>query len=87
MVKNGILVPQRCVVELQGRFSVMVVSEDNKVENRLVEIGPTIKEFWLIRSGLKPGEKVIYEGLQVVREGQQVQPEVVDIKIPDLTSI
>jgi len=87
LVKNGILVPQRCVMELQGRFSVMVVGQDNKVENRPVEIGPTIKEFWLIRNGLKPGEKVIYEGLQVVREGQQVKPEVVDIKIPDLTSI
>ena len=86
-VKNGILVPQRCVVELQGRFSVMVVGEDNKVENRLVEIGPTVKEFWLIKSGLKTGEKVIYEGLQVVREGMIVQPEVVDIKIPDLRSI
>jgi len=86
-VKNGILVPQRCVVELQGRFSVMVVGEDNKVENRLVEIGPTVKEFWLIKSGLKLGDKVIYEGLQVVREGMMVQPEVVDIKIPDLRSI
>jgi membrane fusion protein (multidrug efflux system) len=86
-VKNGILVPQRCVLELQGKFSVMVVGEDNKVENRVVEIGPTVKEFWLIKDGLKPGEKVIYEGLQVVREGQVVQPELVDIKIPDLRSI
>ena len=86
-VKNGILVPQRCVLELQGKFSVMVVGEDNKVENRVVEIGPTVKEFWLIKDGLKPGEKVIYEGLQVVREGQLVQPELVDIKIPDLRSI
>ncbi len=86
-VKNGILVPQRCVMELQGRFSVMVVGEDKKVENRLVEIGPTVKEFWLIKGGLKPGEKVIYEGLQVVREGQVVEPELVEIKIPDLRSI
>lgn len=86
-VKNGILVPQRCVLELQGKFSVMVVGKDNKVENRGVEIGPTVKGFWLIKDGLKPGEKVIYEGLQVVREGQVVQPELVDIKIPDLRSI
>lgn len=86
-VKNGILVPQRCVMELQGRFSVLVVDEDNKVENRLVEVGPTIKEFWLIKEGLKPGEKVVYEGLQLVREGQTVIPETVEIKIPDLESI
>jgi len=86
-VKNGILVPQRSVLELQGKFSVMVVGEDNKVVNRVVEIGPTVKEFWLIKDGLKAGDKVIYEGLQVVREGQVVQPELVDIKIPDLRSI
>lgn len=86
-VKNGILVPQRCVMELQGIFSVLVVTEDNKIENRQVQVGPTVKQFWLIKEGLKPGEKVVYEGLQVVREGQVVIPEVVDIKIPDLTSI
>ena len=87
VVKNGILVPQRCVVELQGQFNVLVVGEGNKVENRQVQVGPTIKEFWLIKDGLKPGEKVIYEGLQKVREGQVANPEIVDIKIPDLESI
>lgn len=87
VVKNGILVPQRCIMELQGKFSVFVVGEDNKVETRLVQTGPTVKEFWLIKEGLKPGEKVIYEGLQQVREGQVVNPEIVDIKIPDLESI
>jgi len=85
-VKDGILVPQRCVIELQGTFSVMVVDKENKVENRRVQVGPKIKEFWLIKEGLKPGERVIYEGLQVVREGQVVKPETVDIKIPDLYS-
>jgi membrane fusion protein (multidrug efflux system) len=87
VVKSGILVPQRCIMELQGKFSVFVVGEDNKVETRLVQTGPTVKEFWLIKEGLKPGEKVIYEGLQQVREGQVVNPEIVDIKIPDLESI
>ena len=87
VVKSGILVPQRCIMELQGKFSVFVVGEGNKVETRLVQTGPTVKEFWLIKEGLKPGEKVIYEGLQQVREGQVVNPEIVDIKIPDLESI
>lgn len=86
-VKNGILVPQRCVIELQGIFNVLVVDEENKVQNRQVKVGPKIKGFWLITEGLKPGERVIYEGLQKVKEGQVVQPETVDIKIPDLNSI
>lgn len=87
VVKGGILVPQRCIMELQGKFNVLVVDRENKVESRQVQTGPTVKEFWLIKEGLKPGEKVIYEGLQKVKEGQVVNPEVVDIKIPDLESI
>jgi len=87
VVKNGILVPQRCVVELQGTFSVLVIDENNKVQNRLIQVGSKVKEFWLITEGLKPGEKVIYEGLQKVKEGIVVNPETVEIKIPDLESI
>jgi len=82
-IKNGILIPQRCVRELQGKFSVFVVDENNKVQNRQVETGPTVGSFWLIRSGLEPGERVIYEGLQVVREGAIVNPAVKEIKLPN----
>ena len=74
-------------MELQAKFSVLVVNDQNIVESRPVVVGPTVKEFWLIKQGLNPGEKVIYEGLQKVREGQTVIPEVVDIQIPDLESI
>ena len=83
-VKDGILVPQRCVTELQGIFSVYVVDENNKVQNRQVETGATIGQFWLIRSGLEPGEKVIYEGLQLAKEGAVVNPNVEEIPLPDL---
>jgi len=83
-IKDGILVPQRCVTELQGIFSVYVVDENNKVHNRQVEAGATIGQFWLIRSGLEPGEKVIYEGLQLAKEGALVNPSVEEIPLPDL---
>jgi len=86
-IPSGILVPQRSVVELQGTFSVMVVDEKNQVQGRQVKVGPKVKEFWLIEDGLKAGERVIYEGLQKVKEGMVVNPEDVDIKIPDLKSI
>ena len=82
-IKDGILVPQRCVSELQGRFSVFVVDENNKVTNRQIETGPKVGSFWLVRSGLKPGESIIYEGIQVVKEGAVVKPEVKEIQLPD----
>ena len=50
-------------------YSVYVVDDSNKVVKRKVKVGPKIKQFWLITEGLKPGEKVVYEGLQKVKDG------------------
>ncbi len=83
VVKDGILIPQRCVMELQGTFSVYVVGAENKIQAKEVKAGPKIKSFWLIREGLKAGEKVVYEGLQKVKDGTVVEAEVVDIPLSD----
>ena len=80
VVKDGILIPQRCVSELQGLFSVFVVGSNSTVERRDVKVGPKVKEFWLIVEGLKPGEQVVYEGLQMVRDGTVVEPAVKEIE-------
>lgn len=77
--KDAILVPQTAVQELQGTYSVAVVGSDNKVSLRPVQASDRIGSLWLIDSGLKPGEKVIIEGLQKVRDGVTVNPTVVQI--------
>ncbi len=79
-LEDGILVPQRCVSELQGIQRVFVVGSDNKVEERRVEVGPTVGSNWLILEGLKAGEKIVYEGLQKVADGAVVQPEIVSVE-------
>ena len=79
VVKDAILVPQRCVMELQGLYNVYVVDSENKVVTREVSTGPKVGSFWLIENGIAPGEKVIYEGLQKVKDGATVKPTVVDI--------
>ena len=74
--KNGaLLVPQRAVIELQNLYSVAVVGAGNKVEFRNVKVGPRVDSLWLIEEGLKPGEKVVVEGLQKVRDGAVVSPK------------
>ena len=78
IVENGILIPQRCVMELQGLYNVYVVDAENKVVTREITVGPTVGSFWLITKGLEPGEKVIYEGLQKVRDGATVKPTLAD---------
>jgi membrane fusion protein (multidrug efflux system) len=75
-VKAGaLLVPQRAVAELQNLYSVAVVGEGNKVEFRNVKVGPRVDSLWVIEEGLKPGEKVVVEGLRKVREGTVVSPK------------
>ncbi|MBM9513835.1 efflux RND transporter periplasmic adaptor subunit [Desulfogranum marinum] len=79
-VNNAILIPQRCVVELQGLFNVFVVDESNKVETREIKVGPKVGSMWLISEGLQPGEKVVFEGLQKVKDGITVNPTIADVK-------
>lgn len=72
--KGVLLVPQRAVTELQGTYQVMVIDANNKAETRPVETGERVDSRWIINSGLKPGERVVIEGLQKVRSGMIVAP-------------
>jgi len=72
---NALLVPQRAVSELQGRYQVAVVSPDNKVSIRNVQLGSRVGELWVINSGLKPTDRVITEGISKVRDGALVNPK------------
>jgi len=72
---NGaLLIPQRAVIELQGSYQVAVVGDDNKVNIRPVTVGERVGKFWIINEGLKPGERVVVEGLMKVRDGVPVKP-------------
>ncbi len=73
---GAVLVPQRAVQELQGQFSVVVVNAENKAEGRRVKPGPRVGNLWILEEGVKPGEKVIVEGVQKVRDGVAVKATV-----------
>ncbi len=73
--KGALLVPQRAVNELQGRFQVAVVGPDIKVDLRWVKVGEREGPLWVIDEGLKPGERVIVEGIQKVKAGMTVNPK------------
>src|SRR6266850_1993126 len=72
---DALLVPQRAVTELQGSYQVAVVGTDNKVSIRPVKVGERIDTMWIIADGLKPGERVVAEGIQKVRPGAIVNPK------------
>ena len=70
--KNTLVVPQEAVSELQGNYQVVVVDQDNKAHIRPVKMGERIGAMWEVTEGLKPGERVIVQGIQKAREGTQV---------------
>jgi len=80
--KGAILIPQRAVQELQNLYSVAVVGSDNKASFRNVKVGPREGSLWVIEEGLKPGDRVVVEGLQRLREGAVVAPKIVPAEAP-----
>jgi membrane fusion protein (multidrug efflux system) len=73
--KGALLVPQRAVTEQQGSYQVAVVSSGNTVEIRPVMVGDRVGTQWIIETGLKPGDRVVAEGIQKVRPGAIVNPK------------
>jgi membrane fusion protein, multidrug efflux system len=73
--KDALLVPQRAVSELQGGYQVVVLDDANKASVRTVTVGDRVGSDWIISDGVKPGERVITEGFQKVRDGMRVNPK------------
>jgi len=73
MKKGALVVPQEAVNELQGNFQVAVVDQNNKVSIRPVKMGERIGAMWEVTEGLKPGDRVVVQGVQKVHEGSPVR--------------
>jgi RND family efflux transporter MFP subunit len=73
--EGALLVPQRAVTELQGSYQIAVVDRDDKVNIRLVDVGDKVGNQWIVSGSIKPGERVVAEGLQKVRQGIRVNPK------------
>ncbi|MCE7616459.1 efflux RND transporter periplasmic adaptor subunit [Vibrio fluvialis] len=76
---DGILIPQSAVSrDARGQASVLIVNDQNQVESRNIVANRTIGNQWLVDSGLNAGEQVIVKGLQKVRAGSNVTPNVLE---------
>jgi len=69
---DALLVPQRAVSELQGSYQVAVVGPEDKIHIQPVRVGERSGNLWVIEEGLQPGDRVVVEGTQKVREGVTV---------------
>lgn len=75
ITQDALLVPQRAVTELQGRYQVAVVDSDNRIRICSVQVGDRVGEMWIMTQGLQPGQRVVSEGTSKVREGELVNPK------------
>ena len=73
--KGALVIPQRAVTEIQGKYLVAVVGAENKVAIKQVKVGERFGQLWVIDEGLQAGEKVVAEGTQKVRDGMVVSPK------------
>ena len=74
MKKSALLIPQRAVLDQQGVHQVAVVGPDDTVDLRTVQVEERVGPLWIVGRGLKPGERVIVEGIDRVKAGQKVKP-------------
>jgi multidrug efflux pump subunit AcrA (membrane-fusion protein) len=77
---TGPLINDRAIATDQDRRFVLVVGEGDKVEYRAVVTGPMFDGLRVVRSGVKPGERIVVNGLQRTQPGMVVKPRIVPME-------
>jgi RND family efflux transporter MFP subunit len=72
---GALIVPQRAVTDTQGEYVVAVVDPNNTIRFATVKVGDRIGSNWIVEEGLKPGERVVTDGLFHIAPGATVNPK------------
>lgn len=71
---NALIIPQKSTFEIQDKLYVCVVDKNNKIEFRNIEYADRLPHLFIIKKGIKAGEKIIYEGIQNAKSGMLINP-------------
>ncbi len=74
-IKNALIIPQKASFEIQDKIYVYTIDKDNRVRSRNIEVKQRIQHLYVVKSGLSPTDRIIYEGIQNLKEGDKVFPE------------
>jgi membrane fusion protein (multidrug efflux system) len=77
---QALLIPQRCITEVQGNYFAMRVNAEGNVEQVGVQLGPDYRDYFIVEEGLSENDKVVFEGLQRAKSGSQVDAQTVEFK-------
>ena len=87
-VKDALVIPERAIIEGQEGSTVFVVDDQGLVDRVKVKLSPsaTLKGLTVVESGLAPGQKVVVDGIQLIRKGQKVEPELKPFDVSSLSA-
>lgn len=77
--KNALIIPQKATFEIQDKMYVYVIDKSNKVRIKPITTNSRMPHFYIVDSGLSPDDKIIYEGIQNIKDGMTVDPQFVEM--------
>ncbi|PWA11648.1 efflux RND transporter periplasmic adaptor subunit [Flavobacterium laiguense] len=75
---NALLIPQRSVIEMQGVFQVYVLDKNNKVEMKMIQVGPAYKDSYIVTEGLTANDEIAMGGTMLLKGGSIITPKFID---------
>jgi membrane fusion protein (multidrug efflux system) len=78
--KNAMLIPQKATYEILDKTYVYVLTKDNRLEQRLINVAAELPHVFIVKNGLKAGDRILIEGLRKVHGGEKVDP---NLKAPE----
>ncbi|MFN3342565.1 MAG: efflux RND transporter periplasmic adaptor subunit [Flavobacteriales bacterium] len=78
--KNAMIIPQKSVFEIQDLQYVFIVDRSNKISSRAINVRKRIPDFYIIDKGLKKDDRIVYEGVQLIRDGMTIEPAFINMK-------
>jgi len=76
--KQALIIPKRSVIEMQGFYQVYVLGNDNKVDIKMIQVGPSYKDSYIVTDGLTANDKVVLGGTSLLKSGNVVTPKITD---------
>lgn len=78
-IEDALVVPQKAAIAIQDKNFVYVLGKDNKVVMRSFRAKTRFSYFYLVEEGLQPGESIVYEGLQSIKNGSVIEPVMISM--------
>jgi len=80
-IKNAIIIPQKATFEIQDKLYVYTVNSKNELVAKNIQISLRLPNIYIVSFGLSKNDKVLLEGVQLVREGQKIVPVKYDVRL------